>query len=256
MKFHRNYLPPLFAALGIAAAAARLGLMHFGTDGKGLLIPGHPLQLLVWAITLAAAVLAVAAVFPLKGSQRYCDNFSASTPAAIGCFALAGGITVSVLLSGNTGLRLDLIRAVCGLAAIPALVWAGLNRWQGKRPFFLLHGLVCLYLTLYTVCHYQAWSSRPQIQDWFFSMMASVLLALFAYYQTAFGVSLGKRRMQLGTGLLAACFCIAAAAGGEDATLYLSGAVWTLTNLCSLTPVRRRKNPITETPGDDHHDAA
>ena len=130
---------------------------------------------------------------------------------------------------------------------MPAVVWAGLCRWKGKQPFFLLHGIVCLYLTLYSISHYQTWSSQPQMQDWFFSMAGIVCLVLFSYYQTAFPVGLGKRRLQLLVGLLGGFFCIGAIAGSEDFLLYLGGALWMLTNLCSLTPVsRRRKNPITE----------
>ena len=68
-------------------------------------------------------------------------------------------------------------------------------------------------------------------------MAASIALSLFAYYQTAFDVELGNRRMQLGMGLLGSFFCLAAAAGSEDRMLYLGGAVWMLTNLCSLTPM-------------------
>ena len=110
-----------------------------------------------------------------------------------------------------------------------------------------LHGIVCLYLTLYSISHYQTWSSQPQMQDWFFSMAGIVCLVLFSYYQTAFPVGLGKRRLQLLVGLLGGFFCIGAIAGSEDTLMYLGGALWMLTNLCSLTPAsRRRKNPITE----------
>ncbi len=250
-------LPRLIAGLGLTALILRLGLYLLGTDEKGLLIPMHPLDLLTWAAAAAAVLLSLVSVRKLDGSARYCDNFSASTPAAIGAFALAGGIAVSVTGSWDVWQRLDLIRNLCGLLAIPAIVWAGLCRWQGKRPFFTFHAITCLYLTLYAVSHYQVWSSRPQLQDYFFSMTGAVLLTLFAYYQTAFDVSLGKRRMQLFTGLLAAFFCIAAAAGGEDILLYLGGAAWTLTNLCSLTPVKRRKpNPTAEPGKEDRHESA
>lgn len=249
-------LPFLTACLGLITLILRLGLEMLGKDSKGLLIPGHPLDLLVWAVTLAAILLILLTVLPLNGSPRYTDNFSASTAAAIGCFALAGGIVVSTLLGYNTNMRLDLVRRISGLLAIPALIWAGLCRWQGKQPFFLTYALASLYLTMHAISHYQVWSSRPQLQNWIFCMAASILLALFAYYQTAFCVSLGKRRMQLGTGLLAAFFGLSAAAGGEDMMLYLGGAVWALTDLCNLTPVRRRPNPITESAGNDRHESA
>ena len=246
-KTNDKLFPLLTAGLGAAALVVRLALFLLGRDEKGLLIPGHPLDILSWIITDLAAVLAVIAALKLYGSRKYKNNFGPSTTAAVGCFALAGGIAAAVISGWNLLSRLDLIRSICGLLAIPALFLLGLHRKKGRRPVFLLHGMVCLYLILFAVSHYQLWSSRPQIHDWFFAMAGSLLLTLFAYQQTAFDVSMGSRRMQLATGLLAAYFCLAAMAGGDDIQLYLGGAVWALTNLCRLTPVpRRRPNPITE----------
>ena len=248
--------PVLTAGLGSLTLILRLGLFLLGRDEKNLLIPGHPLAFLIWAATAAAVVMILLFLRKQEGSSHYTHNFAPSVPAAIGTFALAGGILVCVI-TGGIGMRLDLLRSICGILAVPALVWIGIQRFQGKRPVFLLHAAVCLYLMLYTVTHYQIWSSHPQIQDWFFAMCGMLCLSLFAYYQTAFDVDMGKRRMQLASGLLAAFFCIANLAGGEDVPLYLGGAVWALTNLCSLTPVRRRrKNPITEAGKDDANASA
>lgn len=235
--FKKYRLSILAAGLGAAALVLRTAMYLLAADHKGLLIPAHPLNMLVWAITAAAAVLIAAAVFRLDGSELYEHNFAPSAAAAIGCFALAGGIGVSVIMSLGGFARLDMIRNLFGVLAIPALIRVGLNRWKGKQSFFLLHAVVCLYLILYAVSHYQNWSSLPQLQDYFFAVIASCLLSLSAYQQTAFDVGLGKRRMQLGTGLLGAFFCIASLAGGSDPLLYLGGAVWCLTGLCHLTPV-------------------
>lgn len=249
MKFLSNakILPVFSASAGLIALILRFLLFLLGRDEKHLLIPGHPLDLLIWTVTAAAAAVILASVWKLAGSSGYDDNFVSSAAAAIGSFALAGGIVVSVILDGSSGLRLDMLCRLCGALAVPAIVWVGICRYQGRQPFFGFNALVCLYLTLYAVSHYQAWSSQPQMQNWFFDLAAIVCLVLFSYYQTAFCVGLGKRRLQLLTGLLGGFFCIGAIAGSEDVLLYLGGALWTLTNLCSLVPVRRRrKNPITE----------
>ena len=252
-KLNAKKLPPLFAGMGLCSLLARIALFILGGDEKGLLIPGHPLDLLSWALAAAAMVLIAAAVPGLGGSKKYADNFGPSAAAAIGCFMLAGGIAATAIQDWSLWApRLEQVRNLCGLLAVPALVVLGLHRRKGAQPFFLLHGTVCLYLILYAVSHYQYWSSHPQLQDWFFSMAASILLTLFSYYQTAFDVSMGSRRMQLGTGLAAAFFCIAAMADGKDLLLYLGGGAWALTNLCSLTPVpRRRRNPLTEVPREE-----
>ena len=237
MKPNTKHLPLLCAGLGILTAVLRLVQASFGTDHKGLLILWHPLDLLVWAVTAATVILVVFTVRKLDGSNLYTDNFGPATPAAIGCTALMGGIAAVVSVAPNIFIRLEVIRMYLGMLALPALLWVGVCRIQGKRPFFLFHGAVCLYLVIHTVSHYQSWCARPLMQSFFFPMAASIFLTLFAYYQTAFDVELGNRRMQLGTGLLGTFFCLTAAAGGEDLMLYLGGAIWMLTNLCSLTPV-------------------
>ena len=45
--------------LGLAALGLRLALYRVGVDEKGLLTPGHPLEIGAWIVTAAAAALAV-----------------------------------------------------------------------------------------------------------------------------------------------------------------------------------------------------
>lgn len=241
-------LPLFTAGLGILALALRIALLALGNDEKGLLIPGHPLDILVWIVTAIAVLPVLLCIRKPKGP--YC--FVPSAAAAFGSFALAGGIAVAVIFGWNPWSRLELVRDLCGLLAIPALMAEALRRYEGKQTFFLLHAPVCVYLTLYTVSHYQIWCSRPQLQDWFFSMIGCLLLMLFAYYQTAFDVEMGKPRMQQAAGLASVFFCTAAMAAGEEVPLYLGGAVWALTSLCSLTPAAHHtENSITEPVQED-----
>lgn len=219
--------------LGAVTLVLRTGLLLLGTDSKGLLVPGHPLGLLSWAVTFVTAAIIAVAVHRLDGSDAYGDNFGPSPAAALGAFALAAGVAVTLVCHFEILTRGDLLWNLLSLLAVAALMVAGICRRKGRQPFFLCHGVVCVYFIFYSIGHYQPWCSRPQLQTVFFSMAAILLLALFAYYQTAFDADLGKGRMQLLTGLLAGFFCIAAIPGGEDALLYLGGAVWSLTNLCS-----------------------
>lgn len=249
MKTHvnSNHLPLMALILGGAAALLRLGLYAFGVDEKGLLMNGHILSLLVWAVTAFSAVFFCLGAWKLGGSEAYEDNFGPSAPAAAGNLCFAAGIALTVLSGWDVWLRLEVIRNFLGLACIPVLLMAALHRMKGTKPFFLLYALPCLYLTLHAVSHYQVWCSRPQLQNFFFPMAGSILLALFSYYQTAFTVDFGKRRVLLGVGLLGVFACLAAMAGGEDPWLYLGGSLWMATNLCSLTPAPKK---------DDDHAAA
>lgn len=235
----KNTLPLSAALLGICAMLLHLGIRLLGTDRKGLLISTHPMAIALWAVTAVACLMAL---LPLRNpgiGNAGSDSSAPSVSAAIGAFALAGGIAVTVIGSFGTWIRLEQLRNICGLLAIPSLILLGLNRFSGKRSFFLFHALVCLYLTLHTVSHYQIWSSRPQWLNWFFPMAASVLLTLFSYHQTAFDVDLGNRKAQMSTGLLAVFFCIGAVFQ-ENSMLYLGGALWSLSSLCSLTPATEK----------------
>lgn len=245
MKTNRS-ISLLTALLGAVTLVLRTGLLLLGTDAKGLLSPGNPLDLLTWVMIAATVALIAIVVRKRDGSQKYGDNFAPSVPAAIGAFSLAGGIAVTVLLTWPAASKMELIRNLLGVLAVPALIWVGLCRRKGEPPFFLCHGAVCVYLILYAISHYRPWCSQPQLQRVFFSVAAILLLSLFAYAQTAFDADMGSRRMQLFTGLTAGFCAIAAIPGGEDPLLYLGGAIWALTNLCTLTPV----------PEEDSHEPA
>ena len=241
MNVSKIRLPAAAAALGLGACILRFCLYAFGTDEKGLLIPGHPLTVALWALTAAAAGFVLIGVRKEKGSRRYAHNFPAGNLPGFGCFAFAAGLFVTVMANRHAYETLDFIRNIVCLLAVPALAAVAVCRRQGKRPLFGFHALVCLALMLHTVSYYRSWSSRPQLVDSVFPMMGCLLLMLFAYYQTAFDVNMGSRRMQLDTGLLAAVFCFAAIPESQTQLLYLTGGIWTLTNLCSLTPTPESK---------------
>lgn len=242
MKINRKFLPLMAAGLGLLTTAARLGLYTFGTDAKGLLITGHPLNILVWVLTVLSAVLICLAV---KKDTPHADDFGSGLPAALGTAAMAAAIALTLAADWDAWLPVDRIRNYLGLPAVAGLLAAAFCQLKGKQPYFLLPGAAWLYLTVYTVSHYQTWCAQPLMQNYFFPMAGGIFLILSAYCRTAFSVGLGKARFRLLTGLLGGFLCLAAAAGSYDRFLYLGGALWLLTDLCGLSP---RK--------DDSHAAA
>jgi len=250
MKSNHTFrlLPLLLPAMGLAVLILRLSLQIFCLDEKGLLPVGHPLEWLIWLLTATAVAIPFLAVRKLDGSRLYRRNFRASVAAAIGAIALAGGVFVSVVLNFSAESKLALLRNIFGLLAVPALIYTGLQRWKGRKPFFLGYGLIFLFFTLHTISHYPQWSSQPQMLRYIFTTFACIFLMLFSYYQTAFCVGLGNRRMQLGTGLLAAFFCAAAFMDSGDAMLYLTAGFWAITNLCELTPAVKTREEEAHDP--------
>lgn len=232
-------LPTLISWLGGLGFLLRWLLYRVGVDEKGLLMSSHPAEVLLWILTAATAVLIVSMVWRLEGSNKYADNFQVSADSAIGAFALAIGIVITLLGDGAAMTTLEKLRKAAGFLAAAAAVPAGVSRLQGKRPFFAYHSLICVFFAIHMVSRYQAWSGDPQLQDHVFNLFACVALTLFAYHQAAFDVGSGKRRMQLAMGLLAVYTCLVVLANTEHWVLYLTGAIWAGTNLCSLEPVPR-----------------
>ena len=70
-----NYIPAVAAVCGGIGLVLRLELYLSAMDEKGLLIPGHPLEILLLGLTAAVMVFLVVALWPLFGSLRYSDNF-------------------------------------------------------------------------------------------------------------------------------------------------------------------------------------
>ena len=236
-KKRNEKLPFLLLALGVAAAAVR-GLLYLtAVDGKGMLIRGHAFSWLL-LVLCAAAAISVVGIFRMKGSDAYSDNFSPSTSAALGCLAMAVGVTLT-LLEGNTMPRPRLVQLwyLSGILGVAGMIWASLARYRGKQPFMPCYGIVTVFLALHMVSRYQPWSGDPQSQDWIFSLFAAIGLTLCGYGNSAFCADKGKRRSFLTTSLLTVFACCAALPHTEYFWLYLGGAVWAFTGICRVTPV-------------------
>ena len=191
-------LPILAAGLGAVGLVLRWLLYAVTVDEKNLLPVSHPLKILLWLVTAGAVVLIVGTVWKLDGSNRYADNFFPSMTAAVGHFVAAAGILLTVLLNKPaTYGAITTAWKVLGILSAPALVLAGMSRMQGKRPMFLTHLVVCVFLMFHILGNCQSWSGNPQLQDYVFSLFGCVFLMLFAYYEAAFDVGSGTRRMEM-----------------------------------------------------------
>lgn len=232
-----NHLPIVTAGLGGIALVLRRLLYLFAMDEKGLLVSGHPLEFALIAVTGIALGYILITVWKLDGSNDYADNFRASIPAAVGHVLTASGMAVTVLFNGPVMQGyLGTAWRVLGFAAPVCLLLAGFARMGGRKPFFLLHLVPTVFLMVHIINHYQVWCGNPQLQDYVYTLFGTMALTLFAFYHAAFSVGLGKRRMQMGTGLAAAYLCMAELAVSQYPYLYLGCIVWALTDLCSPYP--------------------
>ncbi len=230
--------------LGILGLALRQGLYAFGLDEKNLLVPFHPLEISLWAVTVLTVVLILLTVWKGIGSEAYGDNFHPSFPASFGHILAAAGIALTVLLNQPAMIGpVGQLWKYGGLLSAPLLIWAAFCRVLGKKPLFLTYVVVSVFFVFHLVCHYQTWCSNPQLQDYVFAFLACLGLMLFSYYQAAFCVGAGHRRILLGVGLVTLYLCIVNIANTEYLYLYLGCGIWVATGLCDPVgvPLPREK---------------
>ena len=223
--------------LGNFAMVLRRQLYLTAVDVKGLLLRATPLEIILLALTGAAFALIFLGLKNDRGSSVYEENYMASVPAGLGHMAAATGFFM--LIRGSVPAMvgvLNLIWKPLGMAAAVCLILAGVLRLLGKKPFFLLHVVPCLFLLINMVGNYQQWSSNPQMQDYLFALLANLALVLFTHFTAAFEADLGNRKMVLGAGLAAVYLCLAELGRTEYPAFYFGCLFWAVTGLCKATP--------------------
>ena len=225
---------PVMMIFGSTAFALRKLLYAGGVDARGLLLRNSPLGIALTVLTALALVFVV-----LTARKQETGDASVDFPAAIGNAAAGGGILVTVLTAAPMmGGYLENAWRILGFAAPVCLLLAGISRAFGKKPFFLLHVIACLFFLVHIVTRYQLWSSNPQLQDYVFALLGAAALMFFCFYTAAQEADCGNGRMKLGMGLAAVYLCLAELARSSCPALYLGGLVWVFTELTG----KERKN--------------
>lgn len=232
----KPYLLPLIAiASGGVGALLRVWLYATGLDQDNLLLSSHPAGYLV--LLLSVAVLAALFLLTLRwdGQGKYADHFPPSIIGAVGTFLAAASLLVAAMIDliqkANT---LAILSGIFGTAAAAALVFTGYCRLRGHRPSFIFHILVCLYFLLRLIVQYQSWSSDPQLHDYCFQLLATILLMLFSYHRSALDLKITSRRRLVLLGLWGTYFCCLSVVQSEAPWLYIGMGIWMITNLGAL----------------------
>lgn len=235
-------LPWIILGAGILGAALRALLFATGMDEKRLLISGHGAQLLIWLLTAAVAVLLLMLTWDLKQAAKYSFNFPAFLAGAIGAALACVGIFITAIAElFSSADILSTLNGLLGLACAGALAFLAYCRWKGMHPSALFHIIICIYLMLRLVCQYRLWSADPQIQDYFFSLLATVCSMLASYYCAAFSANTGNRQLHTLFHLAGVYFCLVSVPHCDNPLFYLTMAAWLFTDLCNLTPMPRDK---------------
>lgn len=231
MKNRFRILPYFTVLAGILGLCLRLWLFA-ATDEKGLLPAGHPADATLYI--LSAIVLAVLFLTSRK------------KPVAPGNRTLPGIFSIFAHIAGGLGLManalLDYFAGVAGLAMIATV--AGLlggicllcMAFCRKKLPYSLPAILCAALMLNTVAQCHAWGAEPQLQVYFFPLMACIFSILTAYHRTTLAAGTGKKSLLAFFSQSALFFCCVSL-NTDHWALYLGLLFWSAAqlNVCYST---------------------
>lgn len=233
-----KHLPRYVLICGGIGLLLRIWLLA-GVDEKGFLVANPVATTLLWVVSVGVPVALFFLTRELTEAKKYAFNFPPSPIAAIGTWLAALSIFIHSILSfPDSQDAIDVISGIFGVLSAAALVLAGLCRRNGRRPNFLLHCLVAVYLMLRLICQYRHWSADPQVLDYCFSILATVCLMLAVYHRAAFDLGSGSRQCYAFFCLTCGFFCCLSLVGWEDILYYLGIGAWMFTDLCNLIPLK------------------
>ena len=232
---HPRLLPWLTAICGSLILLCRLWLQSAGIDENGLYITGHIADTLSYLL-LAFGIFAIwLYVRNQTGNGQESGLFPASLPGALGCVFGAIGILLSGIL--EKPVQPDAVwflHLLTGCFSAVSLLFAAVARLKGRPVNYLQHSVVTVFFLIHLVSCYRTWSSEPQIQVFFFPLLACVSLLVWVYQRACLDAGAGSRRYYAFFNQLALFFCLASVSG-QNGLSYLCMALWAATNLCRLS---------------------
>lgn len=208
--------------LGLCALLLRLGLNAWAVDSKGLLVPGHICEFLLWPVSIEAVICALLPVERRVIAPRW-------LPALGGALGALG--LLSLLLGARPGTPLQAVWLGTMAVAAAALVFDSLSQLRSLPGNVLPFAMLTVFLVVHLLTHYRLWSGEPQLINYLFSLLASLCFLVFTYCRAREAIGKPGNRARRFVGLLAVFFCLASLAGNPEPGLYLGLGAWVLTGL-------------------------
>ena len=234
--FRFHILPVFTLGAGGLGFALRLWLFS-ATDEKGLLPAGHIAGTLLFL--LSAIILGILFLATRKPEARPINKTALRR-----CHLAAGllgfiGLVFNALsnILGSTS-KLAIPAVVLSIAGAAAMLWMGILGFRGKKIPYPLNAVLTVALMVETVAQCQVWGAEPQLQVYFFPLMASVFLVLAAYQKTALLAGEGKRTLLAFFSQAAAFFCCLSF-NSVHAVFYVGLFFWAAMQVC--IPLPRKK---------------
>lgn len=178
----RSHILPFFT-MGAGGLGLALRIWLFSAiDDKGLLPVGHPADYTLYiltALTLGILYLATRKWKPQPGNA-YLIHTCACAIGGLGLILSA----VRDFSGTSTGIAYASTIAIL-IGGLVLLCMAVLKGFRKQLPYWLPAALTVV-LMLNTVAQCRAWGAEPQLQVYFFPLLASIFLILSAYHKTVF----------------------------------------------------------------------
>ncbi|MBQ6839578.1 MAG: hypothetical protein IJO45_02680 [Oscillospiraceae bacterium] len=233
--FRPSILPWFTLTAGGIGFILRMILLKTQMEPGGLLKAGHPLSIALYILTACTLAVLALCVLPLKiMPHRYRRPFRKTNRAALGCMFGAIGILVSSLQMVLRQVEFfTMITIVMAFVAALCLGFLAYARQKGSRPHYLIHAGIIIFLMLQLVCQYRIWSPEPQLDLYFFPLLASVFLLLTTYQGLCLDILKGDRRQYVFCNQAALFFCCLSLMDSQ-CFFYLGMGIFCATNLCTL----------------------
>lgn len=223
--FRFSILPYFTLGAGGLGLVLRLWLFS-AVDSKNLLPVNHPADPLLYilsAVVLGILFLATRIPKPLPGGKKVHRILCGI------CYVVAAAALLFTGCSGfftSTGILETLASAAYLVGAAAALVMAALTYYKKRLPFGLMAVFTAvLMLTTISLC--RKWGIEPQLQVYFFPLMASVFTVLSAYQRTALTIRAGKLHLFTFFNQSALFFCLVSCLSANR-LVYFGLACWTM----------------------------
>lgn len=189
MKITSKYLPAAALACGGIGLGLDWLLFRFGTDSRGLLVPGFPAGILLTAISLAYLAFMWFQVGSTEQlGTRYLPWLQILTTVCAAC-----GICVlsqNTLRDGND--TFSLVISCLGFLAAAAMAASAFV----SRIRFPALVLSSLYFAMHSVLRYRLYSADPQLQDYIFPLLAEITMMLYFHHLACSMRELDKPRIR------------------------------------------------------------
>lgn len=233
MNLKTSHISRIFAPLaGLLGSALYTVLFSAGLDARGLPDPAHWSR---WGLLLLTALTVLLFLIGSRSISAGEITYTPSKFGGIGCLVAAAACFLfgpPAVRTGNLATADTVLRGITG-TMLGILAFC---RFTGRKPHFLLHSMVCVYLAFRLINQYRIWSADPQLLEYGFYLCGYVALMLTAYQLAALDAGIGGLKQLWFWAPVSVFLCFITLAGPQELLFMPAFGIWALSSLSALKP--------------------